>query len=129
MDHDITPQKNNIKYFLISWDCEGIEYIEDVTKYHPDEWAKETLFKSIKTGEKADDNPLSTTVTHLTLRARFNSQRHYEIYLFTADNSITYDDISKWGDDDPQSLVDFVRKNYVKQIYSDRVKAKNQRIV
>lgn len=129
MDHELSPGVNGIKYFLISWDCEGVEYLEDVTKYHPAEWAKLHMFDAIKNSEAIKKNPLSEKVTMMTLRARFNSQRNYEIYMFTATEGIEFDDVKEWADRDPQTLVDFVRENHVLKIFDDRAKPNKRRIV
>lgn len=119
---------NKVNYFLVSWDVQGVEYLEDVTKYHPNEWAKVELFEAIKTNQKKS-NPLSETLTHITLRARFNPQRFYECYLFTADKSVSFDDIKKWADEDPQGFADFVRKNYAKKILDHRTPDHNKRVI
>ena len=102
--------QNGIRFFLVSWDCLGVEYLEDITKYHPDQWAK------------AD--PLSQRVTHLTLRARFNTHRHYEIYVFSATEGVEFDDIQKWSEEDPQGFADFVRENHSLKVLDDRAPGK-----
>ena len=47
---------------------------------------------------------------HLLLRARFNSQRHYEIYSVEATDGITADDICEMFEADPQSAADTIRR-------------------
>lgn len=115
-------------WFIVSWDNTGVEYCEDITAYHPDEWAKTHLLNTIKTNE-VSHNPLSGLVNSLTLRARFNSQRHYEIFIFTADEGIDVDDIRTWYTTDPQGFADWVREFYMKKIYSDRVSGQKLVIV
>lgn len=61
----------------------------------------------------------SNTVTMMTMRARFNPQRHYEIYAFNS--TIPERDIVAMFNDTPQLIVDWIRENGEK-IYSDRVK-------
>lgn len=63
--------------FLFSWDMHGIESIIPITQY--EHWDKENLLKLLKE-EKTERNPLNSIVRNLLLRARFNSERHYEIY-------------------------------------------------
>ena len=48
-------------------------------------------------------------------------QRVYEIYMFTTLDDIEFKDIEDWMIGDPQSLVDWVRKNHSVKIYSDYV--------
>lgn len=115
---------NGTRYFLVSWDNLGVEYLEDITKYLPDEWAKSHLFSSIKEGEPIPNNPLSQTITAITLRARFNTQRHYEIYIFGAAEGITFDDIKLMTEETPQEFADLVRANYSLKLFDDRAPKK-----
>jgi hypothetical protein len=62
----------------------------------------------------------------MILRARYNSQRHYEIYSF--DSVLTEEDIKETFASDPQLMVDAIR-NVGHEIYSDRVLKKTQVIV
>jgi hypothetical protein len=57
----------------------------------------------------------------MVLRARFNPQRHYEVYSIAADNGITDEDIRGMFDADPQCAADIIRERGNK-IFSDRVK-------
>lgn len=120
---------NGVRYFLVSWDNLGVEYLEDITKYHPNEWAKLNLLQSIKDGTSMPPNPLSERVTHLTLRARFNNHRHYEIYVFSATEGVEFDDIKKWSDEDPQGFANFVRENHALKIFDDRAKPDKYKII
>ena len=47
---------------------------------------------------------------HLLLRARFNSQRHYEIYSVEATDGITAEDIREMFEASPQSAADTIRR-------------------
>ena len=100
--------------FLAMWDCHGLEYLVDITE---DEqrvtWER---LKGNDTVRHAYANP-----QHLILRARYNSQRHYEIYTFSAQAGITADDLKKMFNDNPQVAADTIRK-VGHCIYSDRVK-------
>ena len=70
--------------------------------------------------EKPTVEPYKSTIPlqNLILRARYNSQRHYEIYQFVTDG-LDMDDVKVMFDTNPQMIVDHIRKNG-KQIYSDR---------
>jgi len=53
------------------------------------------------------------------LRARFNSQRHYEIYTFNAVEGIGEQDIRDMFDNNPQMAADTIRR-VGHCMYSDR---------
>lgn len=46
---------------------------------------------------------------HLELRARYNSHRHYEIYVVDAVNGITREDIVEMFESSPQTAADTIR--------------------
>ena len=108
-----------MRYYLVTWDNLGVEFFTEITKYHPDNVARETLFASIKKGEKQWLTP-SFNIEHLKLRARFNPQRHYEIYVFTSDDDLDEDAIKAWFESDPQGFADWVRENHSLKILDDR---------
>jgi hypothetical protein len=112
-----------MRYYLVSWDCEGVEFFKEITDDHPDNWAKSHLFDSIKASQKIQKQP-SFNLTALTMRARFNSQRHYEIYVFTSEDDTGPDDITAWFKTDPQSFADWVRKNHSYKVWDDRATKK-----
>ena len=95
--------------FAIMWDCHGLEAVEQV----PD--ASLTTFALLKGVEP----PKPPNIMHWELRARYNSQRHYEIYIITARPGISADDIREMFAADPQSAADTIRRIGHK-FYSDR---------
>jgi hypothetical protein len=58
-------------------------------------------------------------IEHWKLRARLNSQRHYEIYAIGVDGSITKEDLVEMFKTDPQYAADLIRARG-EQLYSDR---------
>jgi hypothetical protein len=58
-------------------------------------------------------------IQHWQLRARFNTQRHYEIYAIGVDGTITQEDIRDMFETDPQYAADLIRARG-ERIYSDR---------
>jgi len=58
-------------------------------------------------------------IQHWQLRARYNSQRCYEIYAIGVDGTITQEDIRDMFETDPQYTADLIRARGEK-IYSDR---------
>ena len=107
-----------MRYILASWDREGFECLQDITGKHPDAWEKGQLIEALK-GNTPQKNPLSDQISAMKLRARFNSQRCYEIYVFTTEDTVEFKNVEDWMIADPQSLVDWVRKNHYAQVYSD----------
>ena len=111
-----------MRYWIVSWDCHGVEFLEEVTEHHPDNWAKQHLFECIK-NSKVTEKQLGFNLTALKLRAQFNPQRHYEIYVFTSDSSIGSTEISEWFTLDPQGFADWVRENHNYKIWDDRARS------
>ena len=112
-----------MRYYIVSWDCEGVEFLKEITEDHPDNWAKQHLFDTIKTSKKVE-KPLSFSLTGLKMRAMANSQRHYEIYVFTSEDDIDEDAIKDWFTADPQGFADWVRLNHSYKIWDDRATKK-----
>ena len=98
--------------FIMAWDCNGLEAVINITDYE-----KETTWATLKN----EDPPvkLGSIVNHMMLRARANSQRHYEIYTMTVQEGITDEDIRSMFESDPQGSADLIRDRG-NQIYSDR---------
>lgn len=107
-----------MRYILASWDRDGFECLEDITSKHPDHFEKGQIMEALK-GNTPQKNPLFQQLSAMTLRARFNSQRCYEIYVFTTEDSVEFKDVEDWMTADPQSLVNWIRKNHYSKIYSD----------
>ena len=107
--------------FLVSWDCNGIEACLNITDYE-----KETTWALLS----SEDPParLSSIVNHLMMRARANSQRHYEIYTMNVAEGISEDDVFEMFKNDPQGSADLIRDRGNK-IYCDRVDTTSVKIV
>lgn len=105
---------NNL--FLLSWDQLGLESCINVTAME-----KEQVWSLLKNENKS--SRLQHIVSAIMLRARYNSQRHYEIYTVTMDGSITEDDVRDMFKDNPQGMADLIRDRGNK-MYSDRLNQK-----
>ena len=90
--------KNN--RFVVMWDCNGLEAVEQL----PD--PAETTFALLK----GEDPPKPPNIMHWRLRAQFNTQRHYEIYVFETVKGITKDDIVEMFEASPQHAADTIRE-------------------
>jgi hypothetical protein len=86
--------------FVVMWDCNGLEAVEQL----PDD--AETTFALIKGVEP----PKPPNIMHWRLRAQFNTQRHYEIYVFEATKGITKDDVVEMFEASPQTAADTIRR-------------------
>jgi hypothetical protein len=105
--------------FLIMWCNEGLECCIDVT-----EDQQRRMWQKLK-GEQVSESAIPN-YQHLLLRARFNSQRHYEIYSVEATDGITAEDICEMFEADPQTAADTIRR-LGHCLHSDR--AERQRVV
>ena len=92
------------------WDCNGLEAVEQL----PDD--AETTFALLKGTEP----PKPPNILHWRLRAQFNTQRHYEIYVFDTVKGITKDDIVEMFEASPRTAADTIRRIGT-VFYSDRV--------
>lgn len=102
--------------FIFSWDQLGIEAIVPITQYeHHD---KQNLIRMLSE-KPTERNPLDSIVRSLILRARYNPQRHYEIYAVDCDESIDEVFWRKQWEEFPQETADLIRKRGHK-LYSDR---------
>ena len=109
MNEDYEDHRDGI--FVVMWDCHGLEAVARV----PD--PADTTFALLK-GDKPPEPP---NIMHWKLRARANTQRHYEIYIFNASPGIEAEDIRKYFEVGPQAAADRIRE-IGQEIYSDRVK-------
>ena len=113
--------------FLVVWDMLGLESIFSIddAMAEVENYEKDKVWKTLKEepiGKKPNPIPLQM----LIMRARFNSQRNYEIYTFNT--TMTMNEVRTFFADDPQLIVDWIRENGNK-IYSDYVKQERKMIV
>ena len=117
-----------MRYILAAWDSTGFETLQDITHFHPENFEKTQLIE-ILSGHKKTRNPLGQQISMMKLRAQANMQRVYEIYIFSTNDDIEFKDVEDWMIGDPQSLVNWVRKNHTVKIYSDYVPEHRRAIV
>ena len=122
-----SSSKNKVKHYLAVWDCNGLESLHDVDR-HMDkyyEWEKQKVISILKE-ERIPDQPLGIPLQMLILRAKFNSQRAYEIYEFNS--TLKYKELTEAFSDNPQPIVEWIRENG-KKVYSDYVKQDRKMII
>ena len=97
-DEEAEDTRNSM--FAIMWDCYGLEAIAKV----PDPADKTfALLKGV-------EPPAMPNINMWELRARFNPQRNYEIYIITAVPGIDKDDIVQMFENNPQVAADTIRR-------------------
>ena len=120
-----SKKKNN--HFLAMWDMYGLESLFDVNKANKEYkiWEKSKMWSLLKE-EDHTPPPRGIPVNMLILRARFNSQRKYEIYEFKT--TLTYDQVKEHFASDPNTMAKLIREKGYK-IYSDRIENDNKQVV
>jgi hypothetical protein len=113
-DEEAENKRNGM--FAIMWDCYGLEAVARI----PD--PADTTFALLKGVEP----PAMPNINMWALRARFNPQRDYEIYLITATPGIEEDHIRAMFDADPQGSAETIRR--IGQQYLDHRDTKERLI-
>lgn len=90
------------KVYICMWDENGFEVIKDCTS-----WERETFLNTIAGKELT---PAPVNLQALTMRARFNPQRAYEIYTFNTEESLDEDALWEIAYENSQALVDLIRE-------------------
>ena len=107
MDED---EESRPRTFCVMWDCNGLESIGEIVDPALKTWA----VLANKPVPREDFN-----IEHWKLRARYNTQRCYEIYAIGVEGSITQEDLAEMFKTDPQYAADLIRARG-ERIYGDR---------
>lgn len=128
----MAKRKHNL--FLLSWDQTGLESVIDLTVLETlrELEEKERVVAILSDPDARDPgnsqgNMLNQIVQHILLRARVNSQRHYEVYTIQTNASVSERDLWDMFNNDPQHAAELIRERG-NQLYSDRVNQKTQLI-
>ena len=110
------------------WDIQGLEALVSVDEARADyeQYEKDKVWARLK-GETLPAWRDPTGLRTMILRARFNSQRHYEIYQFSTVD-LDEEAIRDAFENTPQFMVDFIRRSGLK-IFSDRIEYQKAVIV
>ena len=103
------------------WCNEGLEYVADITAEQ-----QRVVWENLQGRESpkhAYANPF-----HLRLRAQFNLDRHYEIYIIDGQEGITEHDIRQMFRNDPQGSADLIRSKG-RCFYSNRVDPERRSVI
>ena len=105
--------------YVLSWDMYGLEAcinVSDIEKRKV--W--EALSSTSDNPNSGRDPSVGSIVNTLMLRAKFNHQRHYEIYAIDTEENVSDQDLREMFEQDPQGSADLIRKRG-RELYSDRV--------
>lgn len=123
----MTRRKKQNKLFLLSWDMYGLESLVDLTtleKLHKEE-QQLRMIQILSDPEARDPGDqtgaaLNRAVQGILLRARVNSQRHYEVYTIQTSPGITEADMWQLFADNPQQAAELIRERG-NRLYSARL--------
>lgn len=110
--------------YIFAWDMYGIEAIVPITQY--ENWDAENTWRILK-DEKPIRNPVHGIASRLILRAKFNSQRHYEIYVIDCSEEMDEEFWKEQWEQHPQETAELIRERGYK-MYSDRI-AEGQQVI
>ena len=96
----MTTSKSRI--YICMWDENGFEVIKDCTS-----WERDTFLNTIA---GKDLTPAPVNLQAMTMRARFNPQRNYEIYTFNTVDEFDEESLWEIAEETPQTLVDLIRE-------------------
>lgn len=112
----------NVNTYILMWDCNGLESVINATE------EDQNQLMSILADRPVRSRNVGEILHYMTMRARFNSQRHYEIYAIDVEDGITTADIFSQFNDHPQAMADLIRERG-RQLYSDRADPNRIKIV
>ena len=128
----MAKKKHNV--FLLSWDMTGLETVLDLTTLERlrVEEEKIRMMQILSDPEARDPGDqtgaaLNRAVQGILLRARVNSQRHYEVYTIQTDASVNERDMWELFTSNPQHAAELIRERGNK-LYSDRIEQRTQLI-
>ena len=108
-----------MKDFVVMWCNEGLEHVADITS---------DRYNALITRLKGEKFMPRHNLFHMKLRAQYNPQRHYEIYIVGVEDEITTKDIIEMFAASPQAAADTIRERG-QCFYSDRANVQDQVIV
>jgi hypothetical protein len=117
--------------YIISWDQTGVEAVVDITENiaRGNAFEREKIWDMLKDPNSTPHNAwvreVNQMVNIMMLRARYNPQRHYEIYSINTDQSITKSDLEEMFESTPQTAADLIRERGNK-LYSDRANKRDR---
>jgi len=97
--------------FVFSFSNEGFEAIVNLTEID-----QRNIMEKMA-GEKTTET-VSSILSMMQLRARYNEARRMEVWLLKLSEEFTAEDLESWAEEDPQAVADFARQG--EPLYPDR---------
>ena len=110
--------------FIFSWDQLGIESIVPISRYEFHD--QENTMRLLREQPRIP-NPLDKIVNMLVMRARYNTQRHYEIYAIDCTEEMDEQFWREQWDEYPQETAELIRERGHK-LFSDRAQPNSIKI-
>ncbi len=92
--------------YLFVWTEYGIENIVPITQF--ENWDAENMWKILQ-DKQPEVNPLGSIISYALIRARYNSERRYEVYAMDCEEGITEQDLYDMWENSPQYAADITR--------------------
>lgn len=89
------------RVYICMWDENGFEVLKDCTS-----WERDSLLNTLA-GKPL--RPAPVNLQAMTMRARFNPHRNYEIWTFNTTEDFNEEALWEIADENPQTLVDMIR--------------------
>lgn len=105
--------KSDSETYVLAWDRYGLESCICASQIE-----KERVW-NVLTNKDVRNDSVSHILHMLTMRARFNTQRCYEIYAIDVDPSITKEVLVEQFKQAPQEMAELIRGRG-RKLYSDR---------
>jgi cytidylate kinase len=116
-----TDYQSNSETYVLAWDMYGLESCICASQIE-----KERVWNVLANKEVRHES-VGRILNMLTLRARFNSQRRYEIYAIDVDASITKEVLVQQFEESPQQMAELIR-NRGRKLYSDHSESDKQKV-
>lgn len=96
--------------YLFVWTEYGIENIVPITQF--ENWEKENMWRILQ-DKSPEKNPLDGIISYALIRARYNTDRRYEVYAMDCEEGITEEDLYNFWESTPQEAANLTRKKGV----------------
>lgn len=108
--------------YVLAWDMYGLESCICASEID-----RERVWNVLANKENMPSKNLGQILNILTMRARFNTQRLYEIYAIDVDASITKEVLVQQFEQAPQEMAELVRGRG-RKLYSDHSESDKQKV-
>jgi cytidylate kinase len=116
-----TDYQSDSETYVLAWDMYGLESCICASQIE-----KERVWNVLANKEVRHES-VGHILHMLTMRARFNSQRHYEIYAIDVDPSITKEVLVQQFEQAPQEMAELIRSRG-RKLYSDHSESDKQKV-